>query len=124
MLITCLTTRALHLEVVHSLSSDSCILALRCFMGRRGKPRQMFTDNGTNFHGSRRELKDTWSTINKNTVAESFIDAETEWMFIPPASPHMGGAWERMVRTVKNSLKIAMAFKTLKFAVLGRFLDL
>lgn len=35
-LITCLTTRAVHLEVAHSLSADSCILGLRRFMCRRG----------------------------------------------------------------------------------------
>lgn len=108
MLITCLTTRGLHLEVVHTLSTNSCILGLRRFISRRGTPKEIYTDNGTNFRGSKRELREIWDHIDKNKVAESFISSDTEWKFIPPASPHMGGAWERMVRSVKTSLKSSL----------------
>lgn len=111
MLITCLTTRALHLDVAHTLSADSCILGLRRFMSRRGKPCEIYSDNGTNFKGSKRELREIWDHIDKHKVAESFIDSDTEWKFIPPASPHMGGAWERLVRTVKTSLKAAFPYR-------------
>lgn len=107
LLVTCLTTRALHLDVAHTLSTDSCILGLRRFMSRRGKPCEIYSDNGTNFRGSKRELREIWDHINKHQVAETFIDSDTEWKFNPPASPHMGGAWERLVRTVKTSLKAA-----------------
>ena len=97
MLVTCLTTRAIHLEVVHSLSTDGCIQGIIRFINRRGKPLQIYTDNGTNFRGSRNELKSVWTEINKNKVAESFIDSETEWKFIPPASRHIcvehGSGW-------------------------------
>lgn len=54
MLFTCLTIRAVHLEVAHSMNKDSC---LRNFIARRGSPNTIISDNGTNFHGSDNELK-------------------------------------------------------------------
>ena len=37
-LFTCLTTRAVHIEVVRSLDTDSCLTAINRFIARRGKP--------------------------------------------------------------------------------------
>lgn len=99
-LFTCLTTRAIHIEVVHSLSTESCIMAVRRFVSRRGPPKEFWTDNATCFQGAKNELK---TEIEKTTreLALTFTSAHTSWKFIPPASPHMGGAWERLVRSVK-----------------------
>ena len=49
---TCLTTRAVHLEVAHSLTADSFINALRQFICRRMKPHTVFSDNGANLIGA------------------------------------------------------------------------
>ena len=57
-LFTCLMTRAVHLEVAHSLETDSFIIALRRMMARRGKPRNISSDNGTNFVGAEQELNE------------------------------------------------------------------
>ncbi|XP_062708877.1 uncharacterized protein LOC134288337 [Aedes albopictus] len=97
---TCLTIRAVHLEVVHSLSTESCIMAVRRFVSRRGPPREFYTDNGTCFQGASRELKEEMERRNE-ALALTFTSAETSWKFIPPAAPHMGGVWERLVRSVK-----------------------
>ena len=45
---TCLTSRAVHLEVAASLNTDSYINALRRFIARRGQVTKMRSDNGTN----------------------------------------------------------------------------
>ncbi|XP_062698658.1 uncharacterized protein LOC134284186 [Aedes albopictus] len=103
-LFTCLVTRAVHLEVVASLSTESCKLALRRFIDRRGAPAEIYTDNGTNFHGTYRELNMQVLGVNKG-LAETFTDANTRWFFIPPASPHMGGVWERMIRSIKTAME-------------------
>lgn len=55
-LFTCLTVRAVHLEVANALSTESCKMAIRRFVARRGAPQQIFSDNGTNFRGAAREL--------------------------------------------------------------------
>ncbi|XP_055605051.1 uncharacterized protein LOC129753277 [Uranotaenia lowii] len=103
-LFTCLTLRAIHLEVVASMSSDSCKKAIRRFVARRGAPEEVYTDNGTNFLGVSRELQMELKAIN-NDLGSTFTDTRTQWFFIPPAAPHMGGCWERMVRSVKTALK-------------------
>lgn len=111
-LYTCLSSRAVHMEVIHSLSTDSCIMAFRNFVCIRRKPRKVFCDNGTNFTGMSNELKKAWNDWKKdlkyinNKVANPVEQYQTEFLFIPPASPHMGGCWERLVRTVKNVLKV------------------
>ena len=101
---TCLVTRAVHLEVAYNLSTDSCILAVRRFVRRRGPPVEIFSDNGTNFVGASNELKEQIRCINID-CADTFTDARTKWTFNPPSAPHMGGVWERMVRSVKEAIR-------------------
>ncbi|XP_075157968.1 uncharacterized protein LOC142231235 [Haematobia irritans] len=103
-LFTCLTIRAVHIEVAHSLTTNSCILAIRNFMARRGIPLEFYSDNGTNFIGAERELREAILEVDRNEIMKTFTTPTTKWIFNPPASPHMGGAWERLVRSVKTIL--------------------
>ena len=48
-LFTCLTTRAVHIEIAHSLDTDSMINALRRFISVCGYPEQIRSDQGSNF---------------------------------------------------------------------------
>lgn len=57
-LFICLTTRALHLELVSDLSTTQFMKAFKRFIGRRGIPREMYSDNGTNFIGAAREIRE------------------------------------------------------------------
>ncbi|XP_065091129.1 uncharacterized protein LOC135712074 [Ochlerotatus camptorhynchus] len=102
-LFTCLTIRAVHLEVVHSLNTSSCIKAIRRFVVRRGAPDEIYSDNGTCFVGANRQLMEQLREINGG-CASVFTNARTKWLFNPPAAPHMGGVWERMVRSVKVAM--------------------
>ncbi|XP_055622791.1 uncharacterized protein LOC129766295 [Toxorhynchites rutilus septentrionalis] len=103
-LATCLTVRAIHIEVVHSLTTSSCIMAIRNFVARRGQPRKFYSDRGTNFVGADRELKKNEKLIDHDEIMKEFNSSETDWVFNPPLAPHMGGSWERLIRTVKNNL--------------------
>ena len=60
----CLTTRAVHLDLVGDLSTDRFLLALIRFMARRGKPKTIWTDNGTSFIGAKRELSILLKDLN------------------------------------------------------------
>ncbi|XP_062713760.1 uncharacterized protein LOC134290608 [Aedes albopictus] len=102
-LFTCLTVRAVHLEVVHSLSKESCVMAVRRFISRRGAPAEIFSDNGTNFVGASNQLKQEIEQLDEH-LASTFTNTTTRWSFNPPGAPHMGGAWERMVRSVKVAI--------------------
>lgn len=106
LLATCLTIRAIHLEVAHSLNTSSCIMALRNFMARRGTPQKVYSDRGTNFVGTNRELMEVNEVMNEREFMKEFGKAGIEWVFNPPLTPHMGGSWERLIRTVKNNLTV------------------
>ncbi|XP_041978615.1 uncharacterized protein LOC121732727 [Aricia agestis] len=103
-LFTCLTTRAVHLELAASLSTDSAILALRRLIARRGCPTVIFSDNGTNFHGADAELR---RAAIEAMSQEADVRA-IKWRFIPPGAPFMGGAWERLVKSVKIALSAVL----------------
>lgn len=101
---TCLSSRAIHLEVLSSLSTDSFILALRRFVARRGNVRSLRTDNGTNFVGANRELKEALEQWNQNQIEDWCRQKNIDWKFIPPNAPHQGGIWEREIRTIKKTM--------------------
>lgn len=102
-LFTCMTVRAIHLEIANSLSTESFKMAVRRFIARRGAPLEIFSDNGTNFRGASNELREEMKMINYD-LASTFTNTTTKWNFNPPLAPHMGGCWERLVRSVKSAL--------------------
>ena len=108
-LFTCLTTRAVHIEVVRSLDADSCMAAIVRFISRRGKPKTIVSDNGSNFVGSARELREYIDSWNKSQMGEILASKGIIWKFNPPSAPHFGGVWERLVRSCKKAM----------FAILG-----
>lgn len=105
---TCMATRSVHLELAGDLSSESFMNALYRFIGRRGVCKTMHSDNGTNFVGAVRKLKELKELLNDELhrkKIEKFCESkEIEWKFIPPGAPHMGGTWESMVKSVKTLL--------------------
>jgi hypothetical protein len=105
---TCLTTRATHLESVENADADAFINALRRFTNRRGKPNIMYADCGTNFKGASSELKEAYKVLRHDDVAAYFEGAEIQWKFNPPGAPHMGGVWERLIRSVKRVMAAIM----------------
>lgn len=104
-LFTCFTTRAIHIEIAHSLDLDSFICALQRFISCRGKPEKIFSDNGMNFHGGNRELRESLEAWNQKYMGTYLAQRGIEWHFNPPTASHMGGVWERMIRSVRSILK-------------------
>jgi len=92
-LFTCLRVRAIHLELVESLESKEFISAFHRFVARRGIPSCLFTDNAKTFKGSETDI------INEFRL---------RWNYITERSPHKGGAWERLVRSVKSPLRMVL----------------
>ena len=65
---TCLSTRAVHIELVGNLLTANFILALRRFISRRGHPKNIFSDNGTSFTGTQRELAKSLKSLDQNRI--------------------------------------------------------
>lgn len=102
---TCLVTRAIHIEVAQSMDTDAFINALQRFIARRGEPRLIRSDNGTNFVGAQLELQRALKEWNQAKIQDFLHQRDIEWVFNPPAASHMGGVWERQIRTIRNILR-------------------
>jgi hypothetical protein len=76
---TCLSTRAIYLELAGSLSTDSCIMAMRRFFARRGEPLEILSDNGTNFRGVATELQKSINELNKGKLMEECAIKGIKW---------------------------------------------
>lgn len=104
----CFSTRALHLEVASSLSTDGFIAAFRRFLSRRGIPLNIYTDCGTNFIGARKVLNQFHDLFLKEADRRKLTDElnqhRVHWHLNPPGAPHFGGLWEAGVKSVKKHL--------------------
>ncbi len=104
-LFTCLTTRAVHLEMSYSLDTDSFINALTRMVARRGTPAYMLSDNGTNFVGAERELRELVEAFNQEKIINKVAkDYKIEWKFNPPSAPHFGGVFEALIKSAKKAI--------------------
>lgn len=122
-LFTCLSVRAVHVELASSLNTDSAILAIRRMSARRGQPLELYSDCGTNFRGADVELCRAIQEIDGSKQEEYAAKNGITWKFNPPAAPHMGGSWERLVRSVKTSLKTILKEQALSEEVLSTVLN-
>ncbi|XP_037076357.1 IgA FC receptor-like [Pollicipes pollicipes] len=89
-LFTCLSIRAVHIELAHSLDTDSLIMTMRRMMARRGK------------------TKLSLQRWNHAKMADTLSQESVEWKFNPTAAPHFGGVFERLVRSAKRALSAVL----------------
>jgi hypothetical protein len=92
-LFVCGVVRAVHLELVNSLSKDDFILAFRKFAALKCLPSVVYSDNGKNLVAGQKALSGYLGAV-----------APT-WRFLCPRSPWWGGWWERLVRTIKGGIR-------------------
>jgi len=110
-LFTCATTRAVHLELCTDMSTNEFLLALQRFVGRRGLPHTIYTDNTQTFHATNKHLAQLWSSLFAAKTHQFLAHHNIHWKFIAPRAAWWGGWWERMIGTTKHCLH----------KVLGRF---
>ena len=105
-LFTCLASRAIHLEVADSLETDAFINALRRFIAIRGPIRLLRSDRGTNFVGAKNEQNAAIDAMRDDKLRQFLLrnGADIEFKMNVPSASHMGGVWERQIRTVRSVL--------------------
>jgi hypothetical protein len=103
---TCLASRAVHIEIVHSLDTDSFLGAFSRFVARRGTPVKVHSDRGTNFVSGEKELREGVEGWNIEKIQSRLVNQGVEWEYNPPAASHRGGAWERLIRSTKAILRV------------------
>lgn len=110
-LFKCLTTRAVHLDLVANMDADSFLMSLRRFVARRGKPFELLSDQGTNFKGGSKELHEAFQAMEP-ALREQLAEEQIRFRFNPPNAPHFGGSWEREVRSVKTALRTTLGVQS------------
>ena len=101
LLFTCAVTRAIHFELVDSLSCETTVMALRRFISRRGMPSIIMSDNAKGFWASKQRLLAMYGSEGP------------DWRFIAPRAPWWGGWWERLIGSVKSALKRSVGKRSL-----------
>ena len=102
LLITCATSRAVHLELVNSQNTADLLMALRRFFAIRGTPSIIYSDNARTFH-----------------ALLSHLPRCVTWRYIPEAAPWWGGFWERLVGVTKKALRTTLHLTHLSFEELA-----
>jgi hypothetical protein len=121
-LFVCFATKAVHLELVSDLSSQAFLACLRRFVSRRGIPRELHSDNGTNFVGANNQLRELYKLVSSSEVTNFLSNERMSWKFIPPRAPHFGGLWEAGIKSVKRHLSRVVGDTILTFEELSTLL--
>ena len=107
-LFTCMASRAIHIEVAHSMETDSFLQALRRVIARRGPIRELPSDRGTNFVGAENELKRALQEMDDEKIKAELLTHNIDSIRNPATASNFGGAWERQIRSVRNIMAALM----------------
>lgn len=113
-LFICLRYKCVHLEAVSDLSRDAFILTLHRFVSRRGKPSEIFGDNGRNFVSAAKEIN-KFIKVHANSLTEFASQEGIKFNFSPPYAPHFGGIFEAGIKSAKYHVKRVMGNSHLTF---------
>ncbi|UYV72138.1 hypothetical protein LAZ67_9001944 [Cordylochernes scorpioides] len=105
----CGVYRAVHLELVTSLSTEALVGAVERFVARRGCPAVIYSDNGTNLVGLRNELYR--------------VNFGVKWKLNPPAAPWWGGWIERIVGLTKKLLRRLLGKRVVNYEEMVTILE-
>ena len=97
------------------------MLVLIRFLNRRGHMKEIRSDNGTNFVGAEREIRESLHRMNYRKLENDLMQRGCKWVFTPPppGASYMSGVWERLVRNVKRSLKAVLSKEPMNEEVLS-----
>ncbi|CAK1586448.1 unnamed protein product [Parnassius mnemosyne] len=125
-LFICMVTRAVHIEAVSDFTTQGFLAAFKRFVARRGHCSDIYSDNGTNFIGASKELKQLFSREKHsmlNEIASVLANNSTTWHFIPPRAPNFGGLWEAAIKSAKHHLRRIINNSTLTFEEMSTVLS-
>ena len=100
---TCLSVRAVHLELVDGQDLQAYLDAVYRFVARRGQPITILSDKGTNFVLAANEFKAAFSDLKGDEMIKHLAEKGIKWSVNPPAAPPSWGVWERLVQLCKKS---------------------
>ena len=114
---SCMSTRAVSLLPLKDMTTGTVINALIKLHNQFPGIELIYSDNGMNFRGASREIREAVKAWNSEQINESLMSKGIEWKWSPPNSPHFGGVWERIVRSAKRHLKFILEQEDLNIDV-------
>ena len=98
---SCSLSRAVHLELVPSLKTSAFLPCLKRLIARRGRPRVIYSDNGSTFVKAAKWLKQ----VRKDEKLQGYLEShDIEWKFNLSRAPWWGGQFERLIGMVKKAM--------------------
>ena len=117
-LITCMSSRAIHLDLAQNYTTDGFLQLLRRYASVRGWPKTIHSDNGSQLVGASKELKDCVSNIDWEEIKTFSHPYGTQWNFSPSDAPWYNGCAESLIKSVKRALSTAVGDQVLSFVEL------
>ena len=101
LVLNCMVTRAVHIEMTYGMSSDDFIKALRRFASTCGLPSIIYSDNFSTFKCTDRDLS---IVLESKQLSDYLRSEDVEWKYSTPNAPWCNGFSERLVGVVKRNL--------------------
>lgn len=114
----CLATKAVHIELASDLSTNTFLAAFERLCARRGTPKHVYTDNGTNFVGAARVLRSEFEHFQQLLTVDFFNNISKmgiTWHFSVPTWASANGIWEAAVKSMKHHLRRVLGDQKLTF---------
>ncbi|XP_048587639.1 uncharacterized protein LOC125570241 [Nematostella vectensis] len=117
-IVTFAASRMEHLGLTNDMSTDEFLQVLSRMVNRRGVCDTVWSDNAKSFQAADRELEIMFGKgiIDTGKVTAHFAGRGVKWKFITERTPWRAGFWERIVRSVKKSLRKVLGRALLKFS--------
>ena len=116
---TCLNMRAVHIEIVQSMDTNSFLCAFSRFASRRGYPQRIYSDNGQNLKAAENDIKELLKGWNQDLIRDGLLKKDCDWIFNAPKASHQGGVWERIIKSIRRLLKIIIEEQVVSDEVLS-----
>lgn len=114
----CLRYKCVHLEAVSDLTKNAFVMTFRRFVSRRGRPTEVFSDNGTNLVSGAKEISNFLKN-NANDISDFASEDGIKFKFSPSAGPHFGGIFESAIKSAKFHIKRVMGNSHLTYEELS-----
>ena len=102
---SCMSCRAVHFELAADLSTSGFLDCLARFAARRGMPQNIYCDNGRNFTGAVRELRELVAQMDQDQINEFSLRNNVKFYFNPPYASHFGGVFESIIKSGKRAIR-------------------
>ena len=117
-IITCLGSRAVHLDLTQSYDTDSVLQALNRFMSIRGSPSTILSDQGSQMRAASREVANMLEVVEWNTLKGWCAKKGIKWRFTPVQGQHVNGCCEALIKSTKRILEEKVRGRRLNYVEL------